>query len=173
MDEIDLDADDIRCPKCNSDEYVRNGIVRNVQRYRCNSCRSNFSTDFKNRWPPSSKLINLILFVQGEPADTEGAPPWQTMDRWVSEAKEHHPWFIRALAENVVYGVEERGDTMRRAISTAMWIYRDITGRDVEVGGSFGIGDAMLADMVKLAKQPFIDELILFLESLPVPDQAR
>ncbi len=168
MDEIDLDTNDIRCPKCNDDQYVKNGIVRNVQRYRCNSCGSNFSTDFKHRWPPSSKLLNLLLLRHGEPVDSLGAPQ-QTINRWVSEAKEHHPWFARALAESVIYGVEQRGETMHHAISAVLMMYQNITGHSA-AGSDFP--DAMIADMVQLAEQPFLDELVLFMKSLPSPNQS-
>lgn len=32
----------IKCPKCQSQKYIKNGFVRNCQRYRCRECRCNF-----------------------------------------------------------------------------------------------------------------------------------
>ena len=36
----------MKCPKCQSESRVKNGIVRNLQRYKCKDCRYNYTVCF-------------------------------------------------------------------------------------------------------------------------------
>jgi transposase len=33
----------LRCKRCGSEEHVKNGLMRNKQRYRCKDCGLNFT----------------------------------------------------------------------------------------------------------------------------------
>ena len=128
---------ELRCPRCGSSNAVKNGIVRSVQRYCCRACKYNFSNDFKHRWAPSSKLINLLLLRSGEDlkgvAKGAGASP-QTVDRWLLEAKDRHPWFVRALAEQLLFEVRIGEKPFMAALEDSAGDYAFVTGDRREDG---------------------------------------
>ena len=169
-----LEREEIRCPTCDGQNFVKNGMVRGTQRYRCRACCKNFSTEFKSRWPASSKLINLIAYRSGEPLEEVsegcGASP-STVDRWLAEAKEHHPWFVRGVAEQVVYDFEQCAQT-EECLQHAMGMYAFLTGRDLDVAGGLFNGkkfaDALIADLAVIGSEVFLDALLTCLETLPV-----
>lgn len=48
------------CPKCHSKHYVKNGFVRNQQRYKCQDCFCNFiHGDARNKY--DNKTRNLVV----------------------------------------------------------------------------------------------------------------
>jgi hypothetical protein len=167
--DIPRTPEEIRCPNCADQNFVKNGVVRGTQRYRCKACNINFSTEFKNRWPNDSKLINLMLYRSGmslrDLSDDGGATP-QAVDRWLSEAKEHHLWFVRAIAEHVLYSFEDRQQTVEDALSGGMGLYGFITERDPDrASGEFV--DKLVVQLGTIGSQRFVDALMAFLESLP------
>jgi hypothetical protein len=169
MDEtIELEElEDVRCPLCDGSKFVKNGLVRGVQRYRCNPCKTNFSTEFKKRWPPSSKLITLLLLQSGESMEelrAGGASP-QTIDRWLSEAKEHHPWFVRALAEHGVWGCEQQGVSIQKMLSGLIGMYEFITKHQPEHMFK-DFGDKLLVQMIAISDASPQDALIDFFQAL-------
>src|SRR3954454_22573164 len=55
----------LRCKRCGSDEHVKNGRMRNKQRYLCKGCGLNFTDT-----PPRGKALALkaaavLLYVSG------------------------------------------------------------------------------------------------------------
>jgi transposase-like protein/IS1 family transposase len=50
----------IKCPKCYSTVYIKNGYVRDKQRYRCKECRCNF-IEGDNRSNYDNKTKNLVI----------------------------------------------------------------------------------------------------------------
>jgi transposase-like protein len=50
----------INYPKCYSTIYIKNGLVRGKQRYRCRECRCNFTED-DNRNKYDNKTKNLAI----------------------------------------------------------------------------------------------------------------
>ncbi len=61
----------INCPKCNSNNFFKNGIVREQQRYCCKDCSFNFTelTDINkvhpDTKPPEAKKLANILYLKG------------------------------------------------------------------------------------------------------------
>lgn len=86
----------VRCPECNHD-CVKNGKVRGVQRFRCVQCKFNFVVQVKNRFNRSYKYDQVVRRTSGW--DLLDGASLATVDRWVLEAQEHHPWFLRRIAE--------------------------------------------------------------------------
>lgn len=127
-----MDDEEVYCPRCMGDSFVKNGKVRGVQRYRCQPCRFNFVMEVKHRWDRSAKLINVLCLADGEnltaSAESIGVTP-QTLDRWLLEAKEHSNWFIDALADMAVYSFDQDSD-IEKALSGAIGFYQFITKRD-------------------------------------------
>jgi transposase len=55
----------LRCKRCGSEEHVKNGLMRNKQRYRCKDCGLNF-TDTPTRGKPLAlKGAAVLLYVSG------------------------------------------------------------------------------------------------------------
>ena len=56
----------MNCPKCNSVEKVKNGIVRDLQRYKCKNCGFNFTVEKRsNEYPKSLRKKALQLYLEG------------------------------------------------------------------------------------------------------------
>jgi transposase len=53
-----------QCPKCNSDDIKKSGIVKNRQRYKCKSCNYHFTVEQIGK-PDNKKRDALICFLLG------------------------------------------------------------------------------------------------------------
>jgi len=56
---------DNRCKRCGATDYVKNGIVRTMQRYRCKSWGCNFTATPARGKPPQMKALALSLYAMG------------------------------------------------------------------------------------------------------------
>lgn len=57
---------DIICPKCKCDSYIKSGIVKGRQRYKCNECNYNFSVIKEGKQIDSYYVIKALqLFIEG------------------------------------------------------------------------------------------------------------
>ncbi|TBB75457.1 IS1 family transposase [Rhizobium ruizarguesonis] len=168
-----FEDEEIRCPACNREGSVKNGFVRGTQRYLCRPCNKNFAAEFKRRWPTSSKLLNLMLYCGGETLEAVsegcGASP-STVDRWQTEAREHHSWFVRGIAEQAVYEFE-RGPTIEECLSHAMGTYAFITGRDLDgASGTFNgrkFAQSLIEELATIGSSRLLEALGVYLETLP------
>ena len=55
--------DEIRCKRCGATEYVRNGMARGLQRYRCEACGRNFTMTPPQGKSPEMKVLALLLYA--------------------------------------------------------------------------------------------------------------
>ena len=55
----------MECPKCQSKRFVKNGIVRKKQRYKCKECKCNFTQPYQGKKPPKTKLLACVLYLNG------------------------------------------------------------------------------------------------------------
>ena len=55
----------ICCKRCKADDTVKNGIVRDLQRYLCNSCSYNFTDTPKRGKPDAVKDLAISLHALG------------------------------------------------------------------------------------------------------------
>lgn len=156
------DSEGVYCPECNGTNMVKNGIVRNMQRFRCKLCGFNFVNEPKHRWPPSAKMLALMLLRVGEGSGdpTEAA----RVDRWLLEAKEHHPWFVRALAEHAVTTAKYDGQVMETTLTRTWELYAFITGRDPNHFYD-ALATELYLDMFKIADGEFQDDLLAWLKN--------
>ena len=56
---------EITCKRCQATEYVKNGIVRGLQRYRCRKCCCNFTATKPRGKPAAMKALALLLYAMG------------------------------------------------------------------------------------------------------------
>ena len=55
----------LRCKRCGSEEYIRNGLMRGQQRYRCKACGLNFTDTPPRGMPLQLKVTAVLLYVSG------------------------------------------------------------------------------------------------------------
>lgn len=61
-----LKVEIMKCPGCKGEKWVKNGIVKNKQRYRCKACQKNFTVELKSTAATESKRrIGLIMHLEG------------------------------------------------------------------------------------------------------------
>ena len=57
--------DEVCCKRCAAADYMKNGTVRDHQRYRCRSCGCNFTMTPPRGKPPAMKALALLLYAMG------------------------------------------------------------------------------------------------------------
>ena len=55
----------LRCKRCGSEKHVKNGLMRNKQRYRCKACGLNFTDTPARGKPLALKGAAVLLYVSG------------------------------------------------------------------------------------------------------------
>ena len=56
----------MNCPKCKSEKKVKNGFIKEIQRYKCKDCGYNFTVEKKsNEYSLSVKKNALQLYLEG------------------------------------------------------------------------------------------------------------
>ena len=55
----------LRCKRCGSEEYVKNGMMRGKQRFLCKSCGLNFTDTPARGKPLAMKAAAVLLYVSG------------------------------------------------------------------------------------------------------------
>ena len=55
----------MKCPKCSSDKNVKDGIVKNKQRYQCKRCSYRYTVEFKAGIEPFYKRLALMMYLEG------------------------------------------------------------------------------------------------------------
>ncbi len=56
---------ELRCKRCGSGEYIKNGRMRGKQRYRCKACGLNFTATPPRGKPLALKITAVLLYVSG------------------------------------------------------------------------------------------------------------
>ena len=56
----------MKCAKCNSDEKIKNGILKGVQRYKCKKCGYNYTVEKRSgEYSKEIKRKALQLYLEG------------------------------------------------------------------------------------------------------------
>ena len=55
----------MNCPKCRSTKYVKNGMVKDRQRYKCKQCSFSYTVEWKAGIKPEFKPLALTLYLEG------------------------------------------------------------------------------------------------------------
>ena len=55
----------LRCKRCGGEEHVKNGLMRNKQRYLCKGCGLNFTDTPPRGKPLALKAAAVLLYVSG------------------------------------------------------------------------------------------------------------
>ena len=56
---------EVHCKRCGSAAFVRNGMVRGHQRYRCRDCGCNFTDTPRRGKPLAMKALAVLLYAMG------------------------------------------------------------------------------------------------------------
>jgi transposase-like protein len=54
-----------RCKRCGSEEHVKNGFMKGLQRYRCQACGLNFTDTPPRGMPLRIKVTAVLLYLSG------------------------------------------------------------------------------------------------------------
>ena len=86
---------EIICKRCAAADYVKNGIVRGLQRYRCKKCGCNFTLTPPRGKPAAMKALALLLYGMGNASFCMIARLLGVSDvtvlNWVRDAAEQLP----------------------------------------------------------------------------------
>ena len=55
----------MNCSKCKSSLYVKNGLIKGRQRYKCKDCGYNYTVAYKNGIEPYYKRLALMMYLEG------------------------------------------------------------------------------------------------------------
>ena len=55
----------LRCKRCGGEDHVKNGLMRDKQRYRCQACGLNFTHTPPRGKPLALKAAAVLLYVSG------------------------------------------------------------------------------------------------------------
>ena len=56
----------MKCPRCRSNDKVKNGVIKGVQRYRCKECKYNFTVERRSgEYSNETKRKALQLYLEG------------------------------------------------------------------------------------------------------------
>ncbi len=55
----------MNCPKCKSDQRVKNGVINDRQRYKCKKCSFNYTVEWKAGIKPEYKRLALMMYLEG------------------------------------------------------------------------------------------------------------
>jgi len=56
----------MKCTKCNSENKVKNGIIKGIQRYKCKECGFNYTVELKSTAKPLEiRKFGLMLYLEG------------------------------------------------------------------------------------------------------------
>src|SRR5919202_179775 len=55
----------LRCKRCGSEEHVKNGFMKGLQRYRCKACGLNFTGTPPRGMPLRVKVTAVLLYLSG------------------------------------------------------------------------------------------------------------
>ena len=59
----------LRCKRCGSEEHVKNGFMKGLQRYRCRARRLNLTDTPPRGMPPRAKVTAVPLYLSGPSMD--------------------------------------------------------------------------------------------------------
>lgn len=55
----------MKCPKCKSQERVKDGFVKGKQWYKCKKCAYRYTIEFPTGIQPFYKRLALVLYIEG------------------------------------------------------------------------------------------------------------
>lgn len=55
----------MKFPKCKSSQRVKDGIVKDRQRYQCKDCRFRYTVEYKSAITPHFKRLALMMYLEG------------------------------------------------------------------------------------------------------------
>jgi hypothetical protein len=105
-------------------------------------------------------MINLVLLQAGD--EPEEPVEAARTDRWLLEAKEHHPWFVRALAEQAVTTADQERESIETILTMTWELYAFITKRDPEHFYD-ALAPELYLDMFKIGGTRFQADLMKWL----------
>ena len=131
----------LRCKRCGSEEQVKNGFMKGLQRYRCKACGLNFTDTPPRGMPLHIKLTAVLLYVSGlsmnRTAKMLGVSTPSVMT-WIEQFAKAYAQKPEPEGRAVVVELDEMWHYLKK--SNKLWVWKAwdrATGRllDWELGG--------------------------------------
>jgi transposase-like protein len=116
---------EIICKSCQATDYVKNGVVRGLQRYCCKECGCNFTATKPRGKPPAMKALAVPLYAMGNTSFGMIARFLGVSDvavlKWIRAAAEKLPE-PEMSAEVVVLTLDEVWHFLKK--TQKLWVWR-------------------------------------------------
>src|SRR5215207_9706004 len=107
----------LRCKRCGSEQHVKNGLMRNKQRYRCKGCGLNFTDTPARGKPLALKVAAVLLYVSGlslnRTAKLLGVST-PTIQAWLEQFAAAYAQKPEPEGRAVVIGLDEMGHDLKK-----------------------------------------------------------
>jgi insertion element IS1 protein InsB len=132
----------LRCKRCGSEEHVKNGLMRNKQRYLCKDCGLNFTNTPARGKPLALKAAAVLLYVSGlsmnRTAKLLGVST-PTIQAWLEQFAQAYAQKPEPEGRAVVIELDEMWHDLKKK-SEPLWVWKAwdrATGQlvDWECGG--------------------------------------
>jgi len=112
---------DLVCKRCQATDYVKSGIVRGLQRYKCKACGCHFTDTPRRGKPPAMKALALLLYAMGNMSFCSIARILGVSDvavlNWVRDAARQLPEPAGA-AETVIITLDEIWHFLKKRLAS-------------------------------------------------------
>lgn len=117
---------EIECKRCGASDYVKNGIVRGLQRYRCQQCACNFTATQPRGKPLAMKALAVLLYGMGNMSFCSIARLLNVSDvavlKWIRAEAAKLPEPERA-ADVVLLTIDEMWHFLKKK-TEKLWLWR-------------------------------------------------
>src|SRR3982750_2981072 len=110
----------LRCKRCGSEVHVKNGLMRNKQRYLCKACGLNFTDTPARGKPLALKAAAVLLYVSGlsmnRTAQLLGVST-PTIQAWLEQFAQAYAQKPEPEGRAVVIELDEMGHDLKKSPS--------------------------------------------------------
>ena len=110
----------LRCKRCGSEEYVKNGMMRGKQRFLCKGCGLNFTDTPARGKPLAMKVAAVLLYVSGlsmnRTAKLLGVST-PTVQAWLEQFAQAYAHKPEPEGRAVVIELDEMGHDLKKSPS--------------------------------------------------------
>src|SRR3954467_7627945 len=114
------------CKRCGSEEHVKNGLMRNKQRYRCKACGLNFTDTPPRGKPLALKVAAVLLYVSGlsmnRIAKLLGVST-PTIQAWLEQFAQAYAQKPKPEGRAAGIALGERGHPLKKK-SEPLWVWK-------------------------------------------------
>src|SRR3954464_14898384 len=132
----------LRCKRCGAEEYVKNGFMKGLQRYRCKACGLNFTDTPPRGMPLRIKVTAVLLYLSGlsmnRTAKLLGVST-PSVQAWIERFAEVYAQKPEPEGRAVVVELDEMWHFLKKSRTSSGSGRLGIVLRDASSTGSWGV----------------------------------